>query len=125
VAAYDDDTPVGLAFGYPLPATSQWWQGATTPLPDDVVRETGHRTFALNELMVVPEWQRQGIARSLHDELLDGRREDRATLLVRSDNTNARTAYTRWGWHKVGTLRPYPDAPNFDAMLLPLPRVRR
>ena len=121
VAAYNDDTPIGLAFGYPLPATSRWWEGATTPLADDFVRETGHRTFALNELMVVPSWQRQGVARSLHDELLGSRREDRATLLVRSDNSSAQAAYARWGWQKVGTLQPYPDAPNFDAMLLPLP----
>lgn len=121
VAAYSDDAPIGLAFGYPLPATSGWWEGATAPLSENFVRETGHRTFALNELMVVPIWQRRGVAKSLHDELLGSRREERATLLVRSDNTNAQAAYKRWGWQKVGTLQPYPDAPNFDAMLLPLP----
>lgn len=125
VAAYGDDTPVGLAFGYPLPVGSRWWEGATTPLPGDFVRETGHRTFALNELMVVPGWQRRGVARSLHDELLGSRREERATLLVRGDNASAQTAYARWGWRKVGTLRPYPDAPNFDALLLPLPIAGR
>jgi ribosomal protein S18 acetylase RimI-like enzyme len=121
VAAYSDDIPIGLAFGYSLPAGSRWWEGATTPLADDFVRETGHRTFALNELMVDPRWQRQGVARSLHDELLGSRLEERATLLVRSDNAGAQAAYARWGWQKVGTLQPYPDAPNFDAMLLPLP----
>jgi GNAT superfamily N-acetyltransferase len=120
-AAYNDDTPIGLAFGYPLSVGSRWWEGATTPLSDDFVRETGHRTFALNELMVVPDWQGQGVATLLHNELLGNRTEERATLLVRSDNASAHAAYARWGWHKVGTLQPYPDAPNFDAMLLPLP----
>lgn len=123
VAAYSD-APIGLAFGYSLPASSRWWEGATTPLSDNFVRETGHRTFALNELMVVPIWQRQGVAKSLHDELLGSRREERATLLVRSDNTSAQAAYKGWGWQKVGTLQPYPDAPNFDAMLLPLPLAK-
>ncbi len=120
VAAYNDDTPIGLTFGYPLPVTSRWWEGATTPLSENFIRETGHRTFALNELMVVPTWQRQGVAKSLHDELLGSRREKRATLLVRSDNASAQAAYAQWGWQKVGTLQPYPDSPNFDAMLLPL-----
>jgi len=122
VAAYSDSVVVGFAFGYPLPTNSRWWAGATTPLSDDVVHETGRRTFALNELMVVPAWQRKGVARSLHDELLGSRREERATLLVRGDNAGAQAAYAGWGWQKVGTVRPYPDAPNFDAMVLPLRR---
>jgi predicted GNAT family acetyltransferase len=70
--------------------------------------------------MVVPDWQGKGVAHALHDELLGSRHEERATLLVREDNTAAKTAYARWGWHKVGKLRPYPDSPHFDAMILRL-----
>jgi hypothetical protein len=54
-------------------------------------------------------------------ELLRGRDEERATLLVRVDNLPAQRAYARWGWQKAGKLRPYPDSPHFDAMILPLP----
>ncbi len=71
--------------------------------------------------MVDPRWQRRGIARALHDELLRGRPEERATLLVRSDNEPAQTAYARWGWATVAKLKPFPDSPLFDALILPLP----
>jgi ribosomal protein S18 acetylase RimI-like enzyme len=121
VAAYTDKGAVGLAFGYTLPTTARWWQGLTTPVPDGFTDETGNRTFALNELMVTPEWQGRGVAHALHDELLGGRREERATLLVRENNATAQAAYARWGWQKVGKLRPYPDSPHFDAMVLALP----
>lgn len=110
-----------VAFGYPLPATTRWWTGLTTPVSDDLICETGTRTFALNEVNVRPDWQGQGVAHALHDELLGSRPEKRATLLVREDNTVAQHAYAKWGWKKIGQLRPYPDGPHFDAMLLPLP----
>jgi ribosomal protein S18 acetylase RimI-like enzyme len=121
VAAYEADAPVGLAFGYSLPVNARWWEGLTTPVDDGFTDETGSRTFALNELMVVPERQGQGVAHALHDDLLRGRVEERATLLVREDNTSAQQAYVRWGWRKVAKLQPYPDSPHFDAMVLPLP----
>jgi ribosomal protein S18 acetylase RimI-like enzyme len=74
--------------------------------------------------MVVPAWQRRGVAHALHDELLGRRPEERATLLVREDNTSAQQAYARWGWQKAGKLRPYPDAPHYDALILPLGKGR-
>jgi ribosomal protein S18 acetylase RimI-like enzyme len=121
VVGYSDDAEIGLAFGYVLPINARWWHGLTTPVAEGFTNETGHRTFAMNELMVTPEWQGRGVAHALHDELLGSRDEERATLLVRENNTAAQTAYARWGWEKVGKLRPYPDAPHFDAMVLPLP----
>lgn len=124
VAAHSDDTAIGLVFGYTLPENPRWWQGLTTPVPEGFTDETGHRTFALNELMVAPEWQGRGVAHALHDELLGSRNEERATLLVREDNSAARTAYMRWGWQKIGKLQPFPDSPHFDAMILPLPLQR-
>ncbi|WP_433221046.1 GNAT family N-acetyltransferase [Dactylosporangium sp. CS-047395] len=112
--------PAGLALGYALTAGARWWQGLTTEVDPDAIAENGHRTFALCELMVHPKLQRLGIARAIHDELLRSRPEDRATLLVRDDNTAAQTAYAKWGWTKLGKLQPYPDSPNYDALLLPL-----
>ncbi len=113
--------PVGLALGYALPAGARWWAGLTTPAEPGMTEETGRRTFALNELMVSPDWQRRGVAHALHDELLGHRGEDRATLLVREDNTTAQRAYGRWGWQKVGKVQPFPDSPHYDALILPLP----
>ena len=123
VSAAVDGMPVGLAFGYALPENARWWTGLTTPVEPDLIAETGTRTFALNELMVHPDWQRHGIAEALHDELMAHRLEDRATLLVREDNLAAQTAYAKWGWKKIGKLRPYPDSPNYDALVLQI-RIR-
>lgn len=120
VAAYDDKIAIGFAFGYALPANARWWHGLTTPTPDGFTTETGSRTFALNELMVTPDYQGQGIAHALHDELLRNRPEERATLLVRENNEIAQTAYKQWGWEKIGKLQPFTDSPHFDAMILPL-----
>lgn len=121
VVAYLDGRPVGQAFGYALPVNARWWTALTTPVPEGFIDETGHRTFALNELMVIPERQGQGVAHALHDELLSGRPEERATLLVREDNTSAQRAYARWGWERVGKAQPYPDSPHFDVMIFALP----
>lgn len=85
---------VGLALGYPLPSGSRWWTHLRGPHQDDTdfLREDGRRTFAINELMVHPAWRSRGIGRTLHNELLAHRAEERATLLVRPDNEPARSA---------------------------------
>jgi GNAT superfamily N-acetyltransferase len=114
-----DGRLIGYTFGNTLPADTRWWsqlQGTTDP---DVTRETGARTFAFREFMVRKEHQGRGIGRRLHDELLAGRPEERATLLVRVDNP-ARDLYLRWGWSVVGTIQPFPDAPAMEAMVRPL-----
>ena len=121
VVASIDGEPVGQAFGYALPPDARWWQGLTTPVPEGFTDETGTRTFALNELMVVPDWQGKGIAHATHNELLSSRSEQRATLLVSEDNEPAQAAYARWGWRKIGKLQPFPDSPHFDAMIISLP----
>jgi GNAT superfamily N-acetyltransferase len=121
LARDETNHPVGQAFGYPLPAGSRWWQGLVTSVADGFTDEDGARTFALNEVMVHPDHRRQGIARTLHDALIGHRPEHRATLLVRTDNTAARAAYARWGWHTAAKLQPFPDSPVYDALILDLP----
>jgi ribosomal protein S18 acetylase RimI-like enzyme len=123
--AFDQDTgeAVGQILGYVLPPGARWRQGLTTPVPDGFTDEDGARTFAISEIMVHPEYRRRGIARTLHDRLLAARPERRATLLVDPDNTPVRTAYAHWGWTDVARLLPYPDAPHFHALVIPLPVV--
>lgn len=120
-----DGALVGYAYGVPLAADTRWWSGLVEPLPPELVHETGDRTFALNEIMVLELWRRHGIARRLHDALLKPRREQRATLLVESSNTPARSAYAQWGWVRLGQLRPFPDAPLYDSMVLDLDAWQR
>ncbi|WP_217166146.1 N-acetyltransferase [Streptomyces sp. AC512_CC834] len=113
--------PIGYAYGCTLQATTRWWNGLRTPVADGATEETGHRTFALSELMVTVTVRGTGIARRVHDELLRGRTEDRATLLVERDHPKVRALYEAWGYEPFGEVMPFPDAPLYDAMLLQLP----
>ncbi|OLB77450.1 MAG: hypothetical protein AUI14_16060 [Actinobacteria bacterium 13_2_20CM_2_71_6] len=87
--------------------------------------EIPREQYALCEIMVTPDYQRKGIAKRLHDELLRHRPEHRADLYVRKDNAPAQAAYKKWGWTKIGDVQPTPEAPNFDELILPLPITER
>ena len=122
IAYTDDGEAVGQAWGWPLGAESKWGAGLAAEPEPGFTREDGTRTFALSEIMVRRPCTSQGIAHALHDELLHGRSEQRAALLVRPANAFAYRAYTRWGWRPVAQLRPdWPNAPLFDVLILPLP----
>jgi ribosomal protein S18 acetylase RimI-like enzyme len=111
---------VGYALGYTLPEGSGWWRGLKTDRDEGELAEDGHRTFALTEIMVREQWRRRGYAHQLHDALLAGREEERATLLVLPDNLPAKAAYASWGWRKMGELKPFDDSPTYDAMVIDL-----
>lgn len=127
VIAYVGVNPVGQTWGFPI--------GRPT-IEDDRSHELRQgdrpslgrydaRTFALCEIMVRKAWTGQGIAHTLHNELLSARSEQLAELYVRPDNTRAYRAYLKWGWRKVGQTRPnLPDAPLFDVLILSLPLSR-
>ena len=119
------DYLVGYALGMPLRPSTSWWRHLTTPLPDDLTAEHPGRTFALAELLVRAPWRRQGIGRDLHDLILAGRAEERATLTVRPAAGPAQGAFAAWGWRKAGRSRePEPGAPVLDILLRPLPACR-
>ncbi|MEW2381447.1 GNAT family N-acetyltransferase [Micromonospora sp. NPDC047707] len=114
VAATVDDQLVGYIYGFPLAPDTRWWDGIQEPVPAGFTEETDQRTFAVSELLVRSAWQRRGIARALHDDLMRSRTEERATLLVRPDNVGARRAYDSWGWQCVARLKPaWEGAPMF------------
>ena len=113
---------VGYACGMPLRPSTAWWRDLTAPLPADVTAEHPGRTFALADLLVRASWRRQGIARSLHDLLLAGRPEERATLTVLPAAAPAQHAFRAWGWRKVARTRdPGPGSPVCDVLLITLP----
>lgn len=95
---------VGFAYGCPLPADTPWWDGAIPPLPDDLTRETGGRTFAILDVLVARGLRRQGIAGQLHAALLKGRAEERVTLLSSPPQQPAYGMWQRWGYRQVGEL---------------------
>ncbi|MGP7995977.1 MAG: GNAT family N-acetyltransferase [Streptosporangiaceae bacterium] len=116
---------VGYAAGMPLRASTSWWRHLTTPLAADVTTEHPGRTFALTELLVRASWRQQGIGRALHDAVLAGRPEERATLAVRPAATPAQQAFRAWGWHRVARTRePGPDAALLDVLITDLPSGR-
>ncbi|PZG21459.1 GNAT family N-acetyltransferase [Micromonospora craterilacus] len=122
VTAQVDGRLVGYAYGFPLPEKTRWWEGIQGSIPPGFTNEDGHRTFALSELLVRPDRQRQGIARALHDELIGSRPEPRMTLLTRPDNAPAQSAYMSWGWQRITQLRPaWEDAPIFDVFVRDAP----
>lgn len=116
---------VGYASGMPLRPSTAWWRDLTTVLPAEVTAEHPGRTFALTDLLVRASWRRQGIAAALHDLILSGRPEERATLTVSPAAAPAQRALRNWGWYKVARTRDsVPGAPVYDVLLTTLP-IRR
>ena len=114
---------VGYGCGMPLRPSTSWWRELTTPLPAEVTEEHPGRTFALADLLVRASWRRQGIGAELHDLILDGRPEERATLSVLPAAGPAQNAFRTWGWRKVARARSEsdPDAPVADVLVTALP----
>ena len=110
------DNTVGYAYG--RPDSAQDWEDVTDAGPD--VGSFAMGTFGLCELMVRKAWRGTGIARALHDELMQDRPEVRASLLVEETHPRVRATYQRWGYQAVGQLRPTTDAPQYIAMVLDL-----
>ena len=112
---------VGYAFGVPLRPATSWWRDLTAALPEELTAEHPGRTFALAELTVRAAWRRQGIGRDLHDLILDGRAEDRATAAIPVAAVPAQGAYQRWGWRKAARKHAEPPAAALlDVLLLDL-----
>ncbi|MFJ7592160.1 GNAT family N-acetyltransferase [Streptomyces sp. NPDC097617] len=112
--------PVGITYGYPIGPRTSWWGQLTEPVTEEMSREDGRRTFGLMELAVRRPWRRRGIARRLHDTLLDGIDAERVLLNVHPEGTAAVAAYRAWGYRKVGDARPWGGADLHDVMLLEL-----
>ncbi|MGE7389329.1 GNAT family N-acetyltransferase [Streptomyces sp. NPDC004126] len=113
-----DGEPVGMAYGIRLGPQAVWWDQLTEPVPEDMRREDGRRTFGLMELAVRAAWRRQGLAHRLHDALIGTTDAERALLNVHPDNKAAVAAYRAWGYQKVGDAHPWPGAPLHYVMLL-------
>lgn len=120
LATAEGGRPVGMAYGYPLGPQTGWWDRLMEPVPEDMRREDGRRTFGLMELAVRAAWRRQGIARRLHETLLVGVEAERVLLNVHPDSEAAVAAYRAWGYRKVGDARPWAGGPLHDVMLFNL-----
>jgi ribosomal protein S18 acetylase RimI-like enzyme len=116
------DYLVGYAAGMPLRPATSWWRHLTTPLADDITTEHPGRTFALASLLVRAAWRQQGIGRDLHDLILAGRPEERATLTVLPAAAAAQHAFRSWGWQRVARAQPPgPGGAMSDVLVTALP----
>ncbi|WP_434599475.1 GNAT family N-acetyltransferase [Streptomyces sp. A5-4] len=120
VARTEDDEPVGMASGFSVESDTGWWGELTGPVPDDMRREDGQRTFGLMELAVRGPWRGQGVARPLHETLLDGIGAEWVLLNVHRDSTAASAAYRACGYRKIGEARRWEGPDLYDVMLLGL-----
>lgn len=111
VIGYDDDEPVGFAYGAPATPGREWWREHLSEPPADA------STFSVSELMVRPRWRKTGTAERLHEALIEDRPEALAVLLVDPDHPKVRSLYERWGYRGIGNRQPFPDSPNFTVML--------
>ncbi|OPF76702.1 acetyltransferase [Streptomyces antioxidans] len=131
VIGYDGKGPVGYVFGVPLGPDSVWWSSMRQPLPEDFIRETGSRTFAVNEILVRKRWRGPagaGTSRILHEKLLAERAEKRATLLVDPTRSDGRlkAAYESWGYQDISKQQPFSNSSVFATMVRdPLERPGR
>lgn len=120
VTAEIGTTLVGFGYGYTLRASTRWWEGIAPPLPPALTAEWDGRTFAIKEIAVAAPHRRKGIARLLHDSLLDHRHEERATLTVRPEAYPAIAAYASWGWSETGRIQPTSNGIEYLVMVRPL-----
>ncbi|WP_330300236.1 GNAT family N-acetyltransferase [Streptomyces sp. NBC_00503] len=121
LARTPEGEPIGMGYGFPLRSDTVWWDELTEPVPADMRREDGRRTFGLMELAVRGPWRGQGVARGLHETLLEGIGAERVLLNVHPVSRAASAAYRAWGYRKVGEARPWGDGSDLhDVMLLDL-----
>ncbi|MFF2612392.1 GNAT family N-acetyltransferase [Kitasatospora sp. NPDC058046] len=109
-----DGRPVGYAYGFARRADYQWG-GLIETEPGADLTETDTRTFAFCEIMVLPEVRGTGIARTLHEELMSHRPEERSHLLVEEEHPKVRALYERWGYEKMGIMQ-HPGSPRYVSM---------
>ena len=115
VARSADHEMIGYSFGLTFPE-GRWWSGNASQPPPEILAAS---KFALIELLVREPWRRQGIARQMHDLLLNSRPEPYA-ILTAVPAAPARSLYQRWGWKQIGTAQHTPDSPPLDALVLSL-----
>lgn len=103
----------GFCFGFRFEAGT-WWGGEASAPPAEVVDAD---KVAVIELILRKAYRGRGCGKALLEAFLAGREEPWATLLAHPA-APAHAKYERWGWRKVGTVRPAPDAVVADVMVL-------
>ncbi|MGW3076487.1 GNAT family N-acetyltransferase [Kitasatospora sp. NPDC001132] len=119
VLGYDGELPIGYAYGNTVDAGDRYWKRMGEPLPHGF---TDTPALAVKEIGVRTPWRGTGAARRIHDALLAGRAEGRATLMVNplAGDGKVQRVYEAWGYRAFNTQQPTPDSPRLTVMLRPI-----
>lgn len=112
VVAYENGQPIGFTYGAPGEPGREWWREHVAVDPADP------STFSISELMLRPEWRKQGLGERLHTALLADRAEALTVLTVDTRRPRLQALYESWGYRKIGENQPFPDSPLYAVMLL-------
>lgn len=123
VSAWIGDQLIGFASGASLPSGTQWWEGIKESLPERFNEEDGNRTLALLDIVVKRNLRSQGVGHQLHSKLLEGRGEERVTLMCSASRQPAYSIWQHWGYKKVGTTRSEGGEIVWDVLIRQLNRL--
>lgn len=103
---------IGFSFGLPF-SPGGWWADAELPA-EEILNAS---KFAVVELDLHSDYRGKGLGKELLNRLLEGRREEFATLAAMTESP-AYAMYLHLGWRKVGEIGG--EGPVMDALLIPL-----
>lgn len=116
VVAYADGEPVGSIYCTVVRPDDPCWRKMEEPLPEGFEQVP---TIAVQALWVRAAWRKTGTSARLHDTLLAGRTEQRATGLVNPEDGDGKVQalYESSGYKPFNRLRPAPEAPVYTAIM--------
>ncbi|MBP0448656.1 GNAT family N-acetyltransferase [Kitasatospora sp. RG8] len=116
VLGYDQDEPIGYAYGNTIESGDRWWTRLAEPMTSKL---TADPVFALKELGVRSPWRGTGAAHRIHEELAGNRPEKCITLMVNpaAGDGKVLALYEAWGYKAFNKVQPNPDAPPLVAMI--------
>ncbi|WP_405009927.1 GNAT family N-acetyltransferase [Kitasatospora sp. NBC_01539] len=116
VVGFVENEPVGYAYGNAVGPGDRWWTRMAESMPADI---TDIPTLALKEIGVREPWRGTGVARRIHDALLQRRPEKQVGLMVNpaAGDGKVMALYESWGYRAINNVRPTPEAPPLVAMI--------
>lgn len=112
------DQPVGYALGHDAAARQDWLHNVMAASRGTPVHDWLPDAWYLAEIAALPELQRRGIGRRMHDALMDLTADRRRVLITYHGDHPAKRFYHRLGWIEViPDLEYCPGAPLSSLMV--------
>jgi ribosomal protein S18 acetylase RimI-like enzyme len=98
VVATTDDHAVGFAVGHDTVARPEWLRNVMAATQGPPVHDWLSDAWYLSDIATLPELQRRGIGRRMHDALMDLTVDRRRMLVTYHGDHPAKRFYRRLGW---------------------------